>query len=151
MASRKPLVNVAGALSEVPNGDSLTVAGIVESTSGGIKFPDASIQTTAYTGGGGGGSLATGTVEADFGTVGTLGTSEVAIVITGQTGITSSKSLNARIEVAATSNHTIEDHRYAATFLGVSVGNIVDGVGFTIYIRTLYPMTGKFNIRWTWQ
>lgn len=96
-------------------------------------------------------NIFSGVVEADFGAVGTTGTSELSIVVTGQAGITSSKSLDARIELAATSNHTIEDHRYAATFLGVTVGDIVDGVGFTIYVRTLYPMTGKFNIRWTWQ
>lgn len=96
-------------------------------------------------------TLSTGVVEADFGAVGTLGTSETSVAITGQTGITSSRNIAARIELSSTATHTAEDHRYAATFLGVSVGNIVDGVGFTIYIRTLYPMTGTFSIRWAWQ
>lgn len=35
-------------------GSPLTVAGVVESTSGGFKFPDGTTQTTAATGGGGG-------------------------------------------------------------------------------------------------
>ncbi|RJP33978.1 MAG: hypothetical protein C4547_11375 [Phycisphaerales bacterium] len=35
----------------------LTVAGIIETTSGGIKFPDGTIQTTAAGGGGGGGGI----------------------------------------------------------------------------------------------
>ncbi len=39
-------------------GNKLTVAGIIETTSGGIRFPDGSVQTTAGGGGGGGGSWA---------------------------------------------------------------------------------------------
>jgi hypothetical protein len=35
-------------------GNKLSVAGVVESTSGGFKFPDGSVQTTASSGGGGG-------------------------------------------------------------------------------------------------
>ena len=37
-------------------GSPLTVAGMIESTSGGYKFPDGTIQTTSSTGGGGGGT-----------------------------------------------------------------------------------------------
>lgn len=149
MASRKPLVNVAGALSEVPNGDTLVVGGEIRSTSGGFRFPDNSIQTTAATGSGS--SLTTGVTEANFGAIGSLGTSELAVGVTGQAGITSSKYVTAKIELVASSDHSIETHRYAATLLGITTGNIVDGVGFTIYLRTLYPLTGKFNIRWMWQ
>ncbi|MCH7574484.1 MAG: tail fiber domain-containing protein [Candidatus Marinimicrobia bacterium] len=43
-------------------GQKLTVAGTVESTSGGFKFPDGSVQTAAATGGSGGGWVDDGTV-----------------------------------------------------------------------------------------
>jgi len=36
-------------------GNKLTVAGVIESTTGGVRFPDGSVQTTAFGGGGGGG------------------------------------------------------------------------------------------------
>lgn len=49
MANRKPLVNNAGVLSEIPSGDAIQLA------SGGIRFSDNSVQTTAATGGGGSG------------------------------------------------------------------------------------------------
>jgi len=57
MTTRKPLVNNAGVLAEIPSGDQLSIAGIVESTSGGFKFPDGTTQTTASTGGGGGSGI----------------------------------------------------------------------------------------------
>ena len=95
--------------------------------------------------------LTSGVIEANFGAIGSLGTSELAVVVTGQSGITSSKYATAKIELTSSSDHSIETHQYAATLLGITTGNIVDGVGFTIYLRTLYPLTGKFNIRWMWQ
>ena len=45
MANRKPLVNNAGVLSEIPSGDAIQLA------SGGIRFSDNSVQTTASVGG----------------------------------------------------------------------------------------------------
>lgn len=100
-------------------------------------------------GGGGGSSPTTGVTEIDFGSG--VGTAEITKVITGQSGITTSSIINCRVELQATSNHTIEDHRWVSTFLGITVGDIVNATGFTIYVRSLYPMTGKFNLRWTWQ
>lgn len=47
-----PLANFVGIGTTTP-GSRLTVAGVVESTSGGVKFPDGTVQTTAASGGGG--------------------------------------------------------------------------------------------------
>lgn len=52
MATRKPLVSNAGDLAEIPAGDQLSVAGVIESTSGGFKFPNGTVQTTAAVSGG---------------------------------------------------------------------------------------------------
>lgn len=134
MANRKPLVNSSGVLTEIPAGDALQVA------SGGIRFFDNSVQTTA---------LNTGTAQVDFGAG--LNTSEVNLTVVGQTGIFSTSVVRVNIEPIATTNHTIEDHRYAATFIAVTADTIVVATGFTIRVRTLYPMTGKFTVRWTWQ
>lgn len=46
MANRKPLVNNAGELTEIPAGDAIQLA------SGGIRFSDNSVQTTAGSGSG---------------------------------------------------------------------------------------------------
>lgn len=53
MANKKPLVNNSGDLAEITTGDVLQVAGVIESTSGGFKFPNGTVQTTAAAGGGG--------------------------------------------------------------------------------------------------
>ena len=139
MANRKPLVNNAGEMAEIPAGDALQVA------SGGIRFSDNSLQTSAAAGG----SPSTSTAQIDFGAG--LHTSEVNLVVTGQTGISSTSVVRCNLEPVATSNHTVEDHRYAATFIAVTADTIVNGTGFTIRARTLYPMTGIFTVRWTWQ
>lgn len=90
-----------------------------------------------------------GTAEVDFGSG--LNTTEVNSVVTGQTSISTTNIVRVNIEPAATIDHTVEDHRYAATFIAVTADTIVNGTGFTIRARTLYPMTGKFTVRWTWQ
>ena len=97
----------------------------------------------------GGSSVNTALAQIDFGAG--LHTSEVNLVVTGQTGISSTSVVRCNLEPVATSNHTVEDHRYAATFIAVTADTIVNGTGFTIRARTLYPMTGIFTVRWTWQ
>lgn len=68
----------------------LTVNGVIESQSGGIKFPDGTTQTTAATGGGGSGTVSSGTAGqvAYYQSTGTtvIGTSAINIV-NGNVGI----------------------------------------------------------------
>ena len=147
MASRKPLVNISGALSEVPSGDSLTVAGIVESTSGGIKFPDASIQTTAYTGGGS--TVVTGNSTLDFGAY--PGSNEASIAVTGQTSILSTSRVSLYILADdTTSDHSANDHKYLQLFCVLSAGTPTTATGFTIYARSLEKLQGTWKVRWMW-
>ena len=96
-----------------------------------------------------GSSVNTGTVDIDFGSG--LGSNEAEVVITGQAGITSTSLLNVRFELVATTDHTVNDTQYVASLCGLTVGNIVNGTGFTIYGRSVHKLSGKFKVRWTWQ
>ena len=92
----------------------------------------------------------TGFSTIDFGTG--LGTQEASVVVTGQIGIADINS-NVRVQIlgdGVTSSHPASDHQYAPLFIGLSVGNIVSGVGFTIFARCINSMTGQFIIRWQW-
>ena len=90
-----------------------------------------------------------GAVEMDFGAH--PGTNEAIAVIIGQTDITPSSSIEAWIMADdTTADHTAADHKYAPLFIGLTCGDIVDGVGFTIHGRSLEKLTGAFAIRWVW-
>lgn len=87
-----------------------------------------------------------GTIEIDF----SIGSNEASVVVTGQTSIASSNSAEAFIMYEASSEHTANDHAYAAALIGLSCGVPTDGVGFTIYARSTEKLTGKFKLRWVW-
>lgn len=89
-----------------------------------------------------------GTATLDFGAF--PGATDASVTITGQTGILTSSAVEAYISPAATAEHTADEHWVEN--LKVAAGNIVAGVGLTIYGRTddntrLY---GHWNIGWVW-
>jgi hypothetical protein len=49
MATARPLVNADGSKRELPAGDELSIPLIIHSATGGFRFPDNSVQTTAIT------------------------------------------------------------------------------------------------------
>ena len=99
----------------------------------------------ASVGGGGGSTVNVGTALVNFGT----GSSDTLTVITGQTGILSTSILQCTISPAVTSNNGIDEHWVEN--LAVSAGNIVAGVGFTIYAKCTFGKAfGNFNIAWSW-
>lgn len=91
---------------------------------------------------------ASGSATIDFGAF--PGSNEASAVVTGQTGIGAASKTDAWIVHATSANHTESDHDYAATFVGLSTGNIVVGTGFTIYARSLERMEGQFTVQWAW-
>lgn len=99
-------------------------------------------------GGGGGSTITSGTAVIDFGAF--PGSNEASIAVTGQTSILAGSEVDARIAATATGDHTANDHAYAAAMVGVSVGSIVAGTGFTIFGRSVEKMQGTFNIQWAW-
>lgn len=84
----------------------------------------------------------------DFG--GHPGDYEATIDITGQTGIVADSSTDAWVVAVASLDHTAEDHRYLATLCAITTGNIVPGVGFTVYAHSQEQLEGKITIQWAW-
>lgn len=85
------------------------------------------------------------------------GATDAQLVITGQTAILSGSTVQAFLLPAATADHSIDE--YWLDGPAVMAGNIVPGVGFTIYGNSRFQMTGsdglltygKWNVGWRWQ
>lgn len=77
------------------------------------------------------GGGAQGVTTIDFGAF--PGASDTSLAITGQTGIDSASVVTAWLQPADTDDHTADEHRVET--LSVMAGNVVDGVGFTIYAQ----------------
>ena len=139
----------AGVVTTTKLGGDITVAGKAL-----LDDADASAQRTTL----GLGTLATqsgtfiqinsGTAEIDFGAW--PGSNEASVAVTGQTAIAVGSNIAAVVSRESTADHTVGDATYAALLVGLSVGNIVAGTGFTIYARSLEKMQGKFAVRWLW-
>lgn len=139
----------AGVVTTTKLGGDITVAGKAL-----LDDADAAAQRTTL----GLGSLATqsgtfvqinsGTAEIDFGAW--PGSNEASVAVTGQTAIAAGSNIVAVVSRESTADHTVGDATYAALLVGLSVGNIVAGTGFTIYARSLEKMQGKFALRWLW-
>jgi hypothetical protein len=90
-----------------------------------------------------------GVAEIDFGAW--PGANEASVAVTGQGEITTSASAEAWLMADdTTTDHTANDHRYASILMGLTCGTPSDGVGFTIYARSLEKLTGAFKVRWVW-
>jgi hypothetical protein len=72
---------------------------------------------------------AQGQTTIDFGAF--PGASDASVVITGQTGILASSLVEAWLRPEATADHSADEH--VVETLRVVAGNVVAGVGFTIY------------------
>jgi len=107
---------------------------------------DTTVTINATGGGGGGGSVNSGSVAIDFGS--TPGTNFVSVDVTGQTAITGTSKVKAYKAVQATATHN--EYEHIVVPLDISVGNIVAGTGFTIYVVTDWRLDGTFNLNWEW-
>lgn len=92
---------------------------------------------------------ATGTAIVDFGAY--PGSNEASVAVTGQTTISATSKAEAFIMADDTSvDHTANDHKYGALFIGLSCGTPTASTGFTIYARSTEKLQGKWTIRWVW-
>lgn len=99
------------------------------------------------TGGTGGGTTITsGTDTLDFGAA--PGGNAASTAITGQAGIVSGSKCRAWLEYVTGSDHNAEEH--ALVPMTLTCGTIVAGTGFTVFGRSEWRLTGKWNFRWEW-
>lgn len=92
----------------------------------------------------------TGTALLDFGAF--PGATDALLNIIGQNAILAGSNVEAWLFPAQTADHSIEEHQVDGPF--VMAGNVVAGVGFTIYgsARGANDFAyGKWNVGWRWQ
>lgn len=93
-------------------------------------------------------SVASGSALVNFGTVNSRHQG-ASISVTGQTGITLSSIVNVSTRIEATANHSIEE--ILSESPKFSVGNLIVGVGFTIYGSIPRGRSyGDFPVNWSW-
>lgn len=104
---------------------------------------------TTWQGGGGGGSVQSGTVAVDFGSF--PGTTYSTINITGQTNITTNTLVNVWVRPTATATHSADEHIVDPP--RVIAGDIVAGVGFTIhgFSTDTKRHHGSYTVAWRWE
>ena len=92
----------------------------------------------------------TGTAIIDFGAP--PGTNIASIVITGQTAIVAGSLVEAWMMSDSTAvgavGHNEPEHRIVP--IKLTCGDIVPGVGFTIWAETDWRLTSTFQVRWVW-
>ena len=97
----------------------------------------------------------TGTATVNFGSF--PGTTDATVVVTGQGGIVSTSIIQVQVALAATGEHSADEHLVDPP--QVVAGLIVPGTGFTIYARarenfgprTVPRVYGRWTITWTWE
>lgn len=95
-----------------------------------------------------GGSGNNGTATLDFGPT---PNETASIAVTGQTSITSSANIRAWFQRDATAGNGADEHEEAGSMCPLTCGNIVDGVGFTIYANPIAALgLGSFTTHWNW-
>lgn len=97
----------------------------------------------------GGSSSYTGAATLDFGSA--PGTNVVIATVTGQTEIVAGSSVKAWVTAQATADHNAYEH--AVIFparIGLACGDIIEGVGFSIYASTELRLTGDVACKWEW-
>ncbi len=90
--------------------------------------------------------LNSGTTTVDFST----GSNDASVSILSQDNILDTSSVWAVIEPADVGTHTINDHKYASSMIGLTCAITGAGIGFTIYATSIHKLSGVFNVRWTW-
>ena len=122
----------------VTPGQKISAAGIIESTSGGFKFPDGTIQTTASTGGGGGSSVE---IREASVVVTPAKYYDATVSVSDPLVSTSSKILANLVPSADWDADDLADYSVTAKVDDGVIYFIINGPG---------PIVGTFNINYLW-
>ena len=93
-------------------------------------------------------SINSGTAALNFGA--SPGGNYAEVNVAGQTGISSTSSIKVWIQASTTADHNEFEHLMLNMNSGLSFGNIINNVGFTIYLLTELRVSGSFLINWEW-
>lgn len=97
--------------------------------------------------GGGGGGLTQGTATIDFGAF--PGSNTASVVVSGLTGITAGNKPKAYVSAnATTGDHSANDHKYFACFVGLACGDIVPATSMTIHAISTEKLQGQWSINY---
>jgi hypothetical protein len=88
----------------------------------------------------------TGTATIDFG----AGSNEAQVTVAVPEITADSKVESWVMGDDISTDHTASDHRYFPVFASLTCGTPSDGVGFTIYARSLQKLTGTWTVRFVW-
>jgi hypothetical protein len=73
------------------------------------------------------------------------------LTVTGQTGIVSGSAIRAWLQ-GSTADHNAYEHLLILPgSIGLGIGDVVNGVGFTIYAQTELRLTGSVAVKWEWR
>lgn len=82
---------------------------------------------------------------------GAMGANEASVAVIGQADIKTTSKTSAWISCnGASADHTANDHKYASILASFVCGNVIEGVGFTIYGISEHKLTGSFLLEWVW-
>lgn len=74
---------------------------------------------------------------------------EATVVVTGQAWVTANSEIHAYFMAASTAGNGTDEHLQAGAFMRLVVGDLVVGVGFTIYAYVTHGyVTGDFTVCW---
>lgn len=122
-------------------------AGLVPASGGGTTNFLRADGTFAAPAGGGGATGGTATLNFGTGT----GSPVATVAVAGQTGILLGSRVRVWFMAATTADHNADEHGLIfPSRVGLSAGNIVAGVGFTIYAETELQLTGDVSVCWEW-
>lgn len=97
--------------------------------------------------GGGGAGLTQGAAVIDFGAF--PGSNTASVVITGLTGVTAGSKPKAYVSAnATTADHSANDHKYFACFVGLACGDIVPATSMTIHAASTEKLQGQWSINY---
>lgn len=92
-------------------------------------------------------SSANGAAVLDFGSAPGTNTAEIAVT----TPIPAGASVRAWFQSEGNADHNEMEHRLIfPSRVGLTCGDITDGVGFTVYAETELRLTGDVTCRWQW-